>query len=95
MFNKFFPIVDMPQLLKYSRQSCAMAPKWGFFASCIFSEPCAAHFEHAFEIRTKVTPCVEVWYNVNTTSQACFLLYGATSSLYGMPMVTTTILMLR
>jgi len=31
-----------------ARQSCAMAPKWRFFASCIFSEPRAAHFRHAF-----------------------------------------------
>jgi len=32
-----------------------------FFASCIFSEPRAAHFRPAFYIRTKATPCVEVW----------------------------------
>jgi len=31
------------------------------FASCIFSEPRAAHFRHTFQIRTKATPCVEVW----------------------------------
>ena len=31
-----------------------------FFASCIFSEPRAAHFRHAFEIRTKATSSVEV-----------------------------------
>jgi len=32
------------------------------FASCIFSEPRAAGFRHAFEIRTKATPGAEVWY---------------------------------
>jgi len=33
-----------------------------FFASCICSEPCAARFRPASEIRTKAaTPCVEVW----------------------------------
>jgi len=31
-----------------ARQICAMVPKWRFFASCIFSEPRAAHFRHAF-----------------------------------------------
>jgi len=31
------------------------------FASCISSEPRAAHFRPAFYIRTKATPCVEVW----------------------------------
>jgi len=30
-----------------------MVPKWRFFASCISSEPRAAHFRHAFRIRTK------------------------------------------
>jgi len=30
------------------RQSCAMVPKWRFFASCIFSQPRTAHFRHAF-----------------------------------------------
>jgi len=32
-----------------------------FFASCIFSEPHAARFRPASQIRTKATPCVEVW----------------------------------
>ena len=31
-----------------ARQSCAMVPKWRFFASCICSEQRAAHFRHAF-----------------------------------------------
>jgi len=31
-----------------ARQSCAMVPKWPLFASCIFSEPHAARFTHAF-----------------------------------------------
>jgi len=32
-----------------------------FFASCVFSEPRAAGFRPALQIRTKATPCVEVW----------------------------------
>jgi len=31
-----------------ARQSCAMVPKWRFFASCISSEPSAAYFRPAF-----------------------------------------------
>jgi len=49
VFNKFFLIVDTCLSCKdTARQSCAMVPKWRFFASCIFSEPRAAHFRHAF-----------------------------------------------
>jgi len=33
-----------------------------FFVSCVFSEPRAAGFRPASEIRTKATPCVEVWH---------------------------------
>jgi len=36
-----------------------------FFASCIFSEPRAAHFRPASEIRIKATPCVEVLQTSN------------------------------
>jgi len=36
-----------------------------FFASCIFSEPSAAGFRPASEIRTTATPCVEVWQASN------------------------------
>jgi len=39
MLNKFFPIVDKCLSCEdTARQSCAMVPKWRFFASCIFSE---------------------------------------------------------
>ena len=49
MFNKFFPIVDICLSSEdIARQSCAMVPKWRFFASCISSEPRAAHFTPAF-----------------------------------------------
>jgi len=48
-----------------AQQSCVMVPRWRFFcvifACCIPSELCAAHFRPASEIRTKATPCVEVW----------------------------------
>jgi len=36
-----------------------------FFASCVFSEPRAAAFRPASEIRTKATPCVAVWQTSN------------------------------
>ena len=36
-----------------------------FFASCVLSEPRAADFRPASEIRTKATPCVEVWQTSN------------------------------
>ena len=49
MFNKYFRIVDTCLSCEdTARQSCAIMPKWRLFASCIFSELCAAHFRHAF-----------------------------------------------
>jgi len=49
LLNKFFPVVDTCLSCEdTARQSCAMVPKWRFFASCICSEPRAAHFRHAF-----------------------------------------------
>jgi len=36
-----------------------------FFASCVCSEPCAARFRPASEIRTKATPYVQVWQTSN------------------------------
>ena len=30
-----------------ARQGCTMVPRWRFFASCIFREPCAARFRAA------------------------------------------------
>jgi len=36
-----------------------------FFASCVFSKPRAAGFRPASQIRTKATPCVEVWQTSN------------------------------
>jgi len=44
-----FPIVDTRLRCEdTARQSCAMVLKWRFFMSCIFNEPRAAHFRHAF-----------------------------------------------
>ena len=49
LLNKFFPIVDTCLHCEdMARQSCAMVPRWRFFASCICSEPRAAHFRPAF-----------------------------------------------
>ena len=51
LLNSFFPIVYTCLSCEdtcTARQSCAMVPKWRFFASCIFSEPLAAHSRHAF-----------------------------------------------
>ena len=42
-----------------------MAIFGNFFASCVFSEPRSAGFRPASEIRTKATPCVEVWQTSN------------------------------
>jgi len=62
LFNKFFPIVDRSLSCEdIAGQSGGMVPRWRFFASCIFSQPRAAHFRHAFQIHTKATSCVEVW----------------------------------
>jgi len=47
--TNFFPIVNMCLSCKdIAQQSCAMVRRWRFFASCIFSEPCAARFGPAF-----------------------------------------------
>jgi len=47
--TSFFPIIDTCLSCEdTARQSCAMVPKWRFLASCICSEPRAAHFRHAF-----------------------------------------------
>jgi len=44
-----FPIVDTCLSCEdMARQSCAMVPIWRFFASCICSQPLAAHFRPAF-----------------------------------------------
>jgi len=46
-----------------------MVPRWrlfGDFLSPVFlSNPHAVHFRPAFKIRTKATPCVEVWKTSN------------------------------
>ena len=68
--TSFFPIVDTCLSCEdIARQNCAMAPRWRFlatfFCGCIYSEPCAARFRPASEIRTKATPCVEVWQTSN------------------------------
>jgi len=56
LFNNFFPIVDTCLSSEYiARQSCAMVPKWRFFASCIFSEPRTARFRPASQIRTNAS----------------------------------------
>jgi len=47
--TSFFPIVDTWLRCKdIARQSCAIVPKWRFFASCISREPHAVHFRPAF-----------------------------------------------
>ena len=65
----FFPIVDTCLSCEdIARQICAMVLRWRiwrFFGSCVSSEPRAAHFRPAFQIRTKATLCVEVWQTFN------------------------------
>ena len=60
--NDVFLIVDICLRSEdIARHSCAFVRRWRFFASSISSEPRAAHFRPAFQIRTRATPCVEVW----------------------------------
>jgi len=47
------------------RDGTQMAIFDDFFAACIYSEPRAAGFRPASWIRTKATPCVEVWQTSN------------------------------
>jgi len=48
LFKKFFPIVDTCLSCEdIAQQSCVMVRRWQIFASCIFSEPRAAHFRPA------------------------------------------------
>jgi len=52
MFNKFFPIVDKRLICEdTARQSCAMVPKWLFFASCIS----ASLVQHISDTHSKFT----------------------------------------
>jgi len=49
LFNKFFPIVDTYLSCEdIAWQSCWMVCRWRIFASCIFSDPRAAHFRPVF-----------------------------------------------
>jgi len=54
-----------PSLRRYSPtklcDGAQMANFWQFFASCVFGKPRAARFRPASYIRTRATPCVEVW----------------------------------
>jgi len=61
--TSFFPIVDTCLSCEdIAGQSCAIVRRWRIFGDfCVLSEPRAAHFRPAFQIRTKVTSCVEVW----------------------------------
>ena len=66
LLNKFFSDCRcMPYLRRYSPtklcDGAQMAIFGDFFGSCICSEPHAAHFRPVFYIRTRATPCVEVW----------------------------------
>ena len=70
LLNKFFSDCRyMPFLQRYSPtklcDGAQIAIFGDFFASCVFSEPCAAGFRPASEIHTKATPCVEVWQTSN------------------------------
>jgi len=66
--TSFFPIVDTCLSCEdIARQICAMVSRWRFFTFCVlyFSERRAAPFRPASEIRTKATPCLEVWQTSN------------------------------
>ena len=70
LLNRFFSDCwYVAQLRKYSPtklcDGAQMAIFGDFFASCVFSEPRVEDFRPASEIRTKTTPCVEVWQTSN------------------------------
>ena len=69
LLNKFFSDCRyMPQLRRYDPTKLCDGAQMAIlatFASCVFSEPRAAGFRVASEIRTKATPCVEVWQTSN------------------------------
>ena len=70
LLNKFFSDCRyVPYLRRYSPtklcDGAQMAIFGDFFASCVFTESRAAGFRPASEIRTKATPCVEVWQTSN------------------------------
>jgi len=70
LLNKFFSDCRyVPYLRRYSPtkswDGAQMAIFGDFFVSCVFSEPRAAGFRPASEIRTKATPCGEVWQTSN------------------------------
>jgi len=64
LFKNFFPLSIHALVAKIQPDIfvrwCADGDLCVIFASCISSEPHAAHFRPAFWIRTKATPCVEV-----------------------------------
>jgi len=62
LLNKFFPIVHSPTKFCDGAQVVIFGD---FFACYIISETRAAGFRPASEIRTKATPCVEVWQTSN------------------------------
>ena len=64
--TSFFPIVDRCLNCEdIARQNCAMVPRWRIFGNLLRLAFPASRVQHifrpAFEIRTKATPCVEVW----------------------------------
>jgi len=67
--TSFFPIVDMCLSFEdIARQSCAMVPRWRFLATfCVlcFQRAACSRFQTCILIRTKATPCVEVWQTSN------------------------------
>ena len=76
-FNKFFRLSIHVLAAKIQPDKVARCCQNGdFFAFCIFSEPRAAHFRHAFQIRTKATPCVEVCGH-NQVNTLCTLVRGS------------------
>jgi len=52
VFNKLFPIVNICLSCEDTAgQSCAMVPKWQFFASCIFSVQIISYMHSKFTLR--------------------------------------------
>jgi len=48
-----------------AQQSYAMVPRWRIFGDFLRPVFLESRVQHVSDLRTKATPCVEVWYTSN------------------------------
>ena len=70
MLNNFFQIVDKCLSCKdIAGESCAMVPRWRFLTTFLHPVFSASRMRQVsdphLKVRTKATPCVEVWQTSN------------------------------